>query len=312
VGLAPAFEVLPQEVLEEQRTLPVPRKPTPPPPPPESRTPTAEPRVESDPIFEPELAHKLEGATMLAPGPASTGLPASIQALLLTALIAGLGVLGWQLWMRSGSDAPEAAEATSDAEGNEGPITGPLNAAQAVEQAEEADAESEEVAMEFEEREVAQPDPAEVKVAKAKTEPKAAAAAASTRVPTQNLPRDPAKASDVLVHRAIPMIRSGQLSLAEATLDRAWELDPKNPQAMAGYAALFVAKKDPGRATKWAKKAVRKRPRRAEYHVLYGDALQLEDDTDAARKAWRKALSIDPNNRAAKARLAQTGKRVAN
>jgi tetratricopeptide (TPR) repeat protein len=254
--------------------------------------------------------------------------------LLLTALIAGLGVLGWQLWMRSGSDAPEAAEATSDAEGNEGPITGPLNAAQAVEQAEEADAESEEVAMEFEEREVAQPDPAEVKVAKAKTEPKAAAkapqkaarkaeprpaetmpagaAAASTRVPTQNLPRDPAKASDVLVHRAMPMIRSGQLSLAEATLDRAWELDPKNPQAMAGYAALFVAKKDPGRATKWAKKAVRKRPRRAEYHVLYGDALQLEDDTDAARKAWRKALSIDPNNRAAKARLAQTGKRVAN
>jgi len=312
VGLAPVFEVLPQEVLEEQRTLPVPRKPTPPPPPPESRTPTAEPRVESDPIFEPELAHKLEGATMLAPGPASTGLPASIQALLLTALISGLGVLGWQLWMRSGSDAPEAAEATSDAEGNEGPITGPLNAAQAVEQAEEADAESEEVAMEFEEREVAQPDPAEVKVAKAKTEPKAAAAAASTRVPTQNLPRDPAKASDVLVHRAMPMIRSGQLSLAEATLDRAWELDPKNPQAMAGYAALFVAKKDPGRATKWAKKAVRKRPRRAEYHVLYGDALQLEDDTDAARKAWRKALSIDPNNRAAKARLAQTGKRVAN
>jgi Flp pilus assembly protein TadD len=214
-----------------------------------------------------------------------------------------------------------------------GPITGPLNGVQTVDRDKQAEPESEEVAMAFEESEVAQEPPAKAKVATAKAEPKApkkvplkaaqkakpkpeakppTTAAASPGVPTQNLPRDPAKASDVLVHRAMPMIRSGQLSLAEATLDRAWELDPKNPQAMAGYAALFIAKKDPGRATKWAKKAVRKRPRRVEYHVLYGDALRLEDDTDAARKAWRKALSIDPNNRAAKARLAETGRRVAN
>ncbi|MGB5367083.1 MAG: tetratricopeptide repeat protein [Polyangiales bacterium] len=329
-GLAPVFEMLPQEVLEEQKTVPVPRKPTPPPPPVESRTPTVEPVGKSDSIFEPQLARKLEGATMLAPGPTSQGMPASIQALLLTALIAGVGALGWQLWMRSSSQAPESAEATSDAEGKTGPITGPLNAVQA---AEEADLEGEDVAMAFEEGEVEQEEPTEAKVATAKAEPKAASkaplkgaqnaqpkpaksspavASASARVPTQNLPRDPAKASDVLVHRAIPMIRSGRLSLAEATLDRAWELDPKNPQAMAGYAALFIAQKDPVRATKWAKKAVRKRPRRVEYHVLYGDALRLEDDMDAARKAWRKALSIDPNNRAAKARLAETGKRVAN
>jgi predicted negative regulator of RcsB-dependent stress response len=32
--------------------------------------------------------------------------------------------------------------------------------------------------------------------------------------------------------------------------------------------------------------------------------LQLEGDTDAARKAWQKALSIEPNNKAARARLA--------
>ena len=105
----------------------------------------------------------------------------------------------------------------------------------------------------------------------------------------------------------MPIIRHGQVSLAEATLDRAWEFDPKNPQAMAGYATLYVAKKDGERATKWAKKAVRKRSRRAEYHILYGDALQLEDDTDAARKAWQKALSIEPNNKAAA--LAETARR---
>jgi Tfp pilus assembly protein PilF len=100
------------------------------------------------------------------------------------------------------------------------------------------------------------------------------------------------------------MIRRGELRLAEATLDRAWELDPRNPQAMAGYAQLYIAKKEGDRAAKWAKKAVRKRSRRAEYHILYGDALELQSDTDAARKAWRKALSLDPGNRAARARLA--------
>jgi Tfp pilus assembly protein PilF len=100
------------------------------------------------------------------------------------------------------------------------------------------------------------------------------------------------------------LIRGGQLPLATATLDRAWELDPKNPQAMAGYAALYLAQKDGERAVIWAKKAVRKRPRRAEYHVLYGDALQLQGDAKGAAKAWRKALSVDPGNRTARNRLA--------
>ena len=102
------------------------------------------------------------------------------------------------------------------------------------------------------------------------------------------------------------MVRQGNLDLAEATLDRAWELDPRNPQAMAGYAQLYIAKGDAERAVLWAKKAVKKRARRASYHVLYGDALQLEGDLASARKAWRKALSIDPDNRAARSRLAKS------
>jgi predicted negative regulator of RcsB-dependent stress response len=81
---------------------------------------------------------------------------------------------------------------------------------------------------------------------------------------------------------------------------------------MAGYATLYLAKKDADRAVKWAKKAVKKRSRRPQYHVLYGDALLLEGDTAAARKAWRKALAIDPDNRAAKSRLAKNSARAAN
>jgi predicted negative regulator of RcsB-dependent stress response len=36
---------------------------------------------------------------------------------------------------------------------------------------------------------------------------------------------------------------------------------------------------------------------------VYGDALQLTGNPEAARKAWRKALSIDPGNKAARARV---------
>jgi hypothetical protein len=270
---------------------------------------------QGDDHFEPELARMLEGpATLLAPPQTSHGLPAWIQVLLLMTVLAGLGVFGWQLWLRSSLDAEASVEAPSEpnteAEGAKGPITGPVNGLEAVkhDEVESADApkaettEPEVTVTEaiVEEPAEAEPSPKpEPHKTEATTEkPKALA------VPTQDLPRNPAEASDVLVHRALRLIRRGELPLAEATLDRAWELDPKNPQAMAGYATLYIAKKEGERAAKWAKKAVRKRSRRAEYHILYGDALQLEGDTDAARKAWRKALSIEPNNKAARARLA--------
>jgi len=261
----------------------------------------------------------LEGpATLLAPASSWRGTPAWIQVLLLIALLAGVGVFGWQLWVRSNPESGASLAADSEAESKKGPITGSVNGLEAIE-SDEAErvkakgAADPEHAVEpvtdpvAEEPVVEEPEPVE---AGAEPGPKpieakpAAKESEALRIPTHNLPRDPAKASDVLVHRSLPLIRSGQLRLAEATLDRAWELDPKNPQAMAGYARLFVAKKDGERAVKWAKRALRKRSRRVEYHILYGDALQLEGETDAARKAWRKALSIDPASRAARARLA--------
>ena len=314
LGLAPVFEMLPEDRQEQEETARAPRKPTPPPPPPASRKPAPGPMFHEDEAFEPELARMLEGpATLLAPAPASHGMPAWIQVLLLVTVLAGLGVFGWQLWLRSSPDTV----ATSEAEGKKGPITGPVNGLEALDEAlaENANAlgspDGERPAAPKEAADPVADEPVAVEPkAKAKPEAKPARAEPAAKkptalaVPTQSLPRDPAKASDVLVHRALPMIRSGDFRLAEATLDRAWELDPKNPQAMAGYAKLYIAKKEGARAAKWAKKAVRKRSRRAEYHILYGDALELQGETDAARKAWRKALSTDPDNRAARARLA--------
>ncbi len=325
LGLAPVFEMLPQDALGEPKTIPVPRKPTPPPPPPESRKPAPTPMFRADDDFEPELARMLEGpTTLLAPAPASHGMAAWIQVLLLVTLLAGVGILSWQLWMRSNADAVASAEANtganSETEGKKGPITGPVNGLEAVENHEPKNAKAPEsageepapaVAAAVEPEEVAAPVTEEPEAVEAETETEtkpsetkpAVKESETLAVPTQNLPRDPAKASDLLVYRALRLIRSGQLRLAEATLDRAWELDPKNPQAMAGYATLSLAKKDGEGAAKWAKKAIRKRSRRAEYHILYGDALRLEGDTEAARKAWRKALSIDPGNKVARARL---------
>jgi CheY-like chemotaxis protein/Flp pilus assembly protein TadD len=325
LGLAPTFELLSQHALEQEMTIPVPRKPTPPPPPPKSRKPLPKPMFQADEDFEPEMARMLEGpTTLLAPAPTSPGIPAWLQGLLLLTLLAGLGVFGWQLWARSNSDSVGSTERDRDAEGTKGPITGRVNGLEAIEVGKDqraetpasADVEPEElapaVAPQLEaaaETPTNEPEGVTATAAETDLEPKAAEERSAERdsetlaVPTQDLPRDPTKASDVLVHRALPLIRGGELRLAQATLDRAWELDPKNPQAMAGYATLYLDEKDGERAAIWAKRAVRKRPRRAEYHILYGDALRLQGDAEGASKAWRKALSVDPGNKAARHRL---------
>jgi len=325
LGLAPVFEALPEDALEEQMTVPVPRKPTPPPPPPPLSQTPPQARLFHEEEGEYELAGVLEGSTVLAPGPHSGGTAAWLQALLLLTLIAGVGVAGWLLWSRSGSVGPTPIEASRElGEGpSKGPITGTVNGFEEPEKSEtksesasdtksETETESEpasDTASETEtESELASDTASETETESAKAEP----APKAPFIPTQNLPRDPAKASDVLVHRALRLVRRDELGRAQATLDRAWELDPRNPQAMAGYAALYLARKDGERAEKWAKRAVKKRSRRAQYHILYGDALELQGDLAGARKAWRKALSLEPNNRAAKNRLAESSASGAN
>ncbi|MBW2719272.1 MAG: hypothetical protein JRD94_12210, partial [Deltaproteobacteria bacterium] len=230
LGLAPAFEMLREEHSDGGKTMPV-RKPTPPPPPPESRKPPPTPIYQDDDDFEPELAPMLEGpATLLAPAATSPGMAAWIQGLLLLTVLAGLGVFGWQLWVRSNPATEAAAEtplaAHSEVEGNKGPITGPVNGLEPVKRHEakrtEAPTGAEPSAapkapIVDEPAQAAAEEPPPQKPAEAKQPPppkpaKPEATATKSKalsVPTQNLPRDPAKASDVLVHRALPMIRSG-------------------------------------------------------------------------------------------------------
>ncbi|MEM7138809.1 MAG: tetratricopeptide repeat protein [Myxococcota bacterium] len=342
MGLAPTFEALPEEGVPSahpsgQSTGSGSK--TPPPPPLDSRKPSPGPLF-ADESFEHELAPMLEGpATILAPAEPGSN-QAWILVLLLVAVVGGLGFAAWQFWLRADSGAVAEAEVERDlpppaafpadeppdkARGETGreSDTKPSRPAEAVEatpeapQEEPSEDQNDDRPIEDNAAEQAgQPDVEDEADAEAGAPDDEPADAPSEPldpsmrellIPTQNLPRDPSRASDVLVHRALPLIRKGQLQRAEATLDRAWELDPRNPQAMAGYATLYVAAGDGEAGEKWAKRAVAKRPRRVQYRVLLGDALMLQDRPREARKAWRKVLDQDPDNRAARSRLKRGG-----
>lgn len=96
---------------------------------------------------------------------------------------------------------------------------------------------------------------------------------------------------------------SGDHAGAEGLLTRAMELDARNPQGMAAWARLHLARGDHAQALEWAQRAVQRRPRRAKYHVLLGDVLLASGDADGARRAWRSALERDSDNRDARRRL---------
>jgi predicted negative regulator of RcsB-dependent stress response len=56
-------------------------------------------------------------------------------------------------------------------------------------------------------------------------------------------------------------------------------------------------------ALKYAVQIVKKRPKRALYRLLEGDARLLTHDRPGAERAWREALALEPNDRDAKRRL---------
>ncbi len=76
-----------------------------------------------------------------------------------------------------------------------------------------------------------------------------------------------------------------------------------NPHAVAGLARERLAANDAPGATRYAERAVRLRRRRAEYHVLLGDARRAGGDEAGARRAYERALQLDEDNRDAQRRL---------
>lgn len=86
---------------------------------------------------------------------------------------------------------------------------------------------------------------------------------------------------------------------------RALELDPRNHHAMLGLAEVLLRRGQPQQAIPLIEGAIRRRRSRAEYRVLLGDARRQAGDLEGAEVAWREALEIDPNHRAARQRLGE-------
>ena len=95
----------------------------------------------------------------------------------------------------------------------------------------------------------------------------------------------------------------GQLAQAQRHASHALRLAERNPQALAARARVHLAAGQGPAAVEWATKAARMRSRRAAYQVLLGDARKLAGDLAGARRSWRRALEMEPDNRQAQARL---------
>lgn len=80
--------------------------------------------------------------------------------------------------------------------------------------------------------------------------------------------------------------------------------DPQDHRAMEVLVRAWIAMGRGEDAVGYAELIVRKRPRRASYRVLEGDARLSAGDAAGAQVAWRVALQLEPDNVEAKRRLA--------
>ena len=79
--------------------------------------------------------------------------------------------------------------------------------------------------------------------------------------------------------------------------------DPEDHHAMEALARAWVGMKRGQDALKYIELIIKKRPKRAAYRILEGDARRLIGDDAGAANAFREALRLEPNNREAKQKL---------
>ncbi len=270
---------------------------------------------ESFPALLPPVVDPLPAGPVRPPWRFGKGLGVALVGASALALLGVIGTLVWRRWVErdagadSSSDQEEVALAEgADSTGEGGTVTvgapPPAEAAPEVVEAapEVAEAEVPAPAPEAPEAqaaaEAAEPVevPAEGPVA-VTAEPPAAADPEPT--PGADAPGEAPSASQALVDRA----DRAPAAIGEPLYRRALELDPRNHYAMLGLARILLARGDAREAIPLAEGAVRRRPRRAPYHVFLGDVRRAAGDAAGATAAWEAALERDPGDRVARARL---------
>jgi hypothetical protein len=141
----------------------------------------------------------------------------------------------------------------------------------------------------------------DIAAARAAAEPAAAAAreeapeervARALEAAEANLPPSPSDAADILMRDGLKALAAGDQVLAEALLGRALKHDADNPRAHYALARIRLAQGNLEGAEGWIVSAVRKRPRRAEYHALYGTILERLGRPEEAEKARSRAREL--------------------
>lgn len=98
-------------------------------------------------------------------------------------------------------------------------------------------------------------------------------------------------------------LRGGDAAGAEAMLKPLLSAHPDDHHVAEVMAQALLARGAAARALPLAQRIVRKRPKRASYRVLLGDALRRTGKEASARAAYREALALDPNRADAQRRL---------
>jgi len=117
--------------------------------------------------------------------------------------------------------------------------------------------------------------------------PKSAAALAPKPKPKRS--RSAAKA---LARQGRTARAAGHGREAKKHYRAALEAWPTHAASASALAELYLEDRRYRQALPYAKRAANNAPTNAEYHLLYGDALFLAKQRDAARRAWKKAAAL--------------------
>jgi predicted Zn-dependent protease len=98
-------------------------------------------------------------------------------------------------------------------------------------------------------------------------------------------------------------LRAGRPKDAEAVLRPLLDKNPDDYHVAEVMAQALLARGAAVEAVGLAQRIVKKRPKRASYRALLGDALRRAGDEPSAKLAYKEALALDPKMREAQKRL---------